>query len=240
MHHQNFFDMKNSFFALKAIAFVLFCGLFTQNLTAQNTNSLGTDEFPRSNVSMGVGPNIYLLWRRVDKNLTQSDTVKWGKVNTYASPTFNFNYDYAITNVFSLGLAIGYNRLGLEFNDLDYTSNDGETFIRGDLAAGLSRTSITIRPLFHYGRSEKVDMYSGLRVGGAIWTLKFTGDGEAKARDQFQKSLSGAFGRGATVVPNFGLTLFGINYYPITNLGFGGELNIGQPYSVAASVNFRF
>lgn len=232
--------MKKNFFEIKTTGLLLFCALFAQTLFAQNSNQLGTDEFPRSNIGVGVGTNVFMLFNNGEDFISQSDSVKWGKVNFYASPTFNLNYDYAITSVFSLGIAVGRNRLGFDFTELDYTSGDGQTFIRGDIDARLTRTSVTLRPLFHYGRTEKLDMYSGARIGGAWWGVKFIGEGEAKAKDEFQKSFSGKFGRAGTLVPNAGLTLFGINYYPIENLGFGAELNVGQPYGFAASVNYRF
>ncbi len=232
--------MKKSFFETKATCLLLFCGLFAQTLFSQNNNGLETDEFPRSNIGVGIGTNVFMLFNNAEDNIEQSDTVKWGGINFYSGPTFNFTYDYAITSVFSLGVAVGRNRLGFEFTDLDYTSADGQTFLRGDIDAQLTRTSVTFRPLFHYGRTEKLDMYSGGRIGAAWWGLKLKGDGEAKAKDDFQKSFTGKFGRGGALVPNASLTLFGINYYPIENLGFGAEVNVGQPYGFAASVNYRF
>ena len=83
-------------------------------------------------------------------------------------------------------------------------------------------------------------MYSGLRLGVSIWTGSIRGEGTVEAFEKFKKTLKTPRFRTAGVLPTAGLTAFGIRYYPIPNVGIGGEVNLGPPYMVSASANFRF
>lgn len=223
--------MKNNLFFLKNNLIALFFATQAANLAAQNMDY-------RSTLSGAVGPNYIQLLGRTDKWL-DLDSLKFGTINTYGKPTWQGAYDFALNDWFSLGVAATYNRVGVEFGGLDYHPNDSLSLM-GDFDIRVSRTTIVLRPLFHYGHFEKIDMYSGLRIGASVWTGSIKGEGSVEAFEFLKKDLKTPRLRFSGVVPTAALTLYGIRYYPIPNVGIGAELNVGSPYMASASVNFRF
>lgn len=225
--------MKIHRFAAKIGLFCLFCLSLNSQLTAQN-------ETYRSTLSANVGPNIFGLFGRLDNVIEQSDTVSFTSLSTFGTPTFQLSYDYGFRKWFSLGLAVGYNKFGFDAKNLDWESPSQGSYVRGDVNWKASRTSINIRPLFHYGNNPRLDMYSGLRIGFSLWNSKVTGEGTAKAKDEFEKTFDGTFPTGSVILPQVAITAFGLRGYATENLGFGFEVNIGPPYFCSANVNYRF
>ncbi len=222
--------MKNSLFSSKNLFLAALLAAFSSQISAQSLAY-------RSNVSATVGPNYLQLFAKADRWL-DLDSVKFGSINTYATPTFQLAYDYGFKDWFSLGLGVSYNRLGVKFDDLDYRSDS--LTVKGSVDLRTSRTTITLRPLFHYGHFEKVDLYSGLRLGASIWTGSVKAEASAEAIDRFKKSVHTPRFRLAGGLPTAAITPIGVRYFPIPNLGVGGELNLGAPYMVSVSANFRF
>ena len=133
-------------------------------------------------------------------------------------PALQFTYDYAVTDRFSLGGGLSYQNFKLGY------SNYGETKESFDVQ--LSRFNLGIRGLFHYGNSETMDMYSGLRVGLSNWSLDIgTND------PNFDPPKT----EGITFAPQ--LILFGIRGYFTEHLGIGGEVGVGAPHVVSFGVN---
>jgi len=163
----------------------------------------------------------------------------YSKLTFSSTPTFNATYDYAVKKWFSVGGSVGFNRAEVSYDDLDLTTDSGGK-ITGTGGFSLSRTSINFRPLFHYGNSGRLDMYSGFRVGLSVWNVKVTGNLRGDGVDDLpgQVGLGGL--RGAGVLPQFALTLFGLRGYITENFGLGFEINAGSPYLVSGGVNYRF
>src|SRR5690606_24788947 len=87
--------------------------------------------------------------------------------------------------------------------------------------ADISRLSVAVRPMFHYGSSDRLDMYSGLRVG--YKTLSAKHNSKDPVYDDLDTWNRSGF--------SFGLTAFGFRYYVSDNLGFNMEVSIGMPYA---------
>ncbi len=142
-------------------------------------------------------------------------------VDASTPPAVQFTYDYALTNRVSLGGGISYQSFNLAYSDY------GETNENFDVR--LSRFNLAVRGLFHYGNSETMDMYSGLRVGMSNWSLDVGTD---------NPNFDPPKASGPAFAPQ--LILFGMRSFFTENLGIGGELAVGAPHVVSLGINYRF
>jgi len=146
-------------------------------------------------------------------------------------PSAQLTFDYGLTKWFSIGAAVSYQSIGFEstggmaFDTITMTST------ANDYTAKFTRTSIALRPLFHYANNDKLDLYSGLRV------QYFAANYEDDSRDPDTASILDLPARTGFGV---GIVAFGARYYITDNIGLGTEINIGRPYVVNLSVNARF
>jgi hypothetical protein len=246
--------MKNVHLFQKMLVLSIFCLFFASFAAAQVQNSVSRNadyyrvsndgvDF-KSNLSVSAGPNFYQLVNKLDnlikKNIPQTDSLKYGNFSTSGQPTLQIAYDYSFNEHFSLGIAYSRNAMFFKFDSVKFTAPIENSSFEGNISLRLARNTFTLRPMVHYGQSEKIDMYSGLRLGLTVWTTLVKGEIAASASEEIQKNFKGRFGRTITVWPNASATLFGIRYYPIPNLGIGAEINVGPPYPLAVSANFRF
>jgi len=144
--------------------------------------------------------------------------------------------DYKINRRFSVGVAFSHQRLSISGNGFTFTDN--EDAIRSeDFRARFKRTQFAVRPLIHFGNSEKVDIYSGLRIG--ILSRGFSGF-EAENIDGLSDAFLGLLGKGFSGTrPSLSLTLAGLRYYFTDNIGAGIELNAGAPYLINFGVSVK-
>lgn len=135
-------------------------------------------------------------------------------------PVMQLSYDYMITDFLSAGAAGSYQQY--KFSD-----NTGKIVLK--------RMNFALRALFHYGKSDKLDMYSGIRLGMTNWGLDYdvsTGDPTLEAL-QSSNSLTGFH-----FSPQ--LVAFGVRGYFTDNIGANLEFAIGAPYYMMGGVNYRF
>ncbi|MEL6721570.1 MAG: hypothetical protein AAFP82_22930, partial [Bacteroidota bacterium] len=125
-----------------------------------------------------------------------------------------------------------YQRLGFGFTDFAYTDGDGQNNDIGNLDIDANRLNITLRTLFHYGNSDKIDMYSGFRLGVTSWGL----DIDSSDPDVEEDLKSSPF---AGIVPTGQFIPFALRAYLTENLGISFELGIGAPHAIALGVNYR-
>jgi hypothetical protein len=104
-------------------------------------------------VSANVGYNLTSLIARL---------VSIGSDGVGSVPPVSGAIDYGVSDRFSLGLAATYQSIGLDVPDPD---GSGPDLFNGNLTC----TNIGIRPLFHFGGSEDLDFYAGIRVSTTIW-----------------------------------------------------------------------
>ena len=183
----------------------------------------------RSTISATAGANIFQVLARFDDVI--SDSVG-SELKLKATASYGLNYDYGVNNWFSIGLATGFNRISLNSPNVEVDKEDG-TVYSGPIDLKVSRTNIALRPLFHYGNKGRIDMYSGLRVGVNIWSVKLTADETLNPDD-----VSGRL-RGAGAGVNFQIIPFGLRGYITPNIGLGFELGIGGPHYAALQLNYR-
>ena len=150
-------------------------------------------------------------------NLSEIDA----NVDASTPPALQLTYDYALTDRLSLGGGVSYQRFNLAY------SGYGEAKENFDVR--LSRFNLGVRGLFHYGNSETMDMYSGLRVGLSNWSL------DVGTNDP---NFDPPKANGPAFAPQ--LILFGIRGYFTEHFGIGGELAAGAPHVVSLGLHYRF
>ncbi len=139
-------------------------------------------------------------------------------------PLLNAQLDFAIAENFSIGAAYSFNKFSTEetktINDTIYNAN-----------VSLSRQNIGIRPLFHFGADETLDMYVGGRFGFSTWKGEYSilnnyGDNranEAKTPNAFTVQV-----------------LFGARKYFNDFIGINFEVGLGTaPYFVGGGLSFK-
>ncbi len=194
------------------------------------TVSFAQNETHRSTISATAGLNLFQVLNLIDGALSDSLGTE---VNIKATGSYGLTYDYAFTNWFSLGGAVGFNTIGVDAPNVEIDRDNGTTY-NGAIDFRASRTNIALRPLFHYGNKGRIDMYSGFRVGASIWTSKLTADGDLAPEDL---DLPGFRGAGA----NLGLQFipFGFRGYVTENIGLGFEFAVGPTHYAALQLNYR-
>lgn len=183
---------------------------------AQAQKSEGT-----SVATLGLG---YSFFNNIIKNSLESYT----DLEVKSVPTIAFSFDHSLTDNFSIGVAGAYQNVSGEFTNTYFDENfDSQT---ETAKTTISRINLAIRPLFHYGSSDKLDMYSGLRVGYLIRNVTIDSD---DPNGDFLGDLDG--NRFA-----LGLVPFGFRYFFTDNLGMNMDLQIGTPYVVSGGIAFQF
>ena len=152
-------------------------------------------------------------------------------VTSTKTPVIIGGLDYGITDHFSLGAIYTYQGLSAKyssFTDFDSLGNSITYF--GSFNDRITRQSIGIRPLFHFGDSENLDLYTGARFSYVWWNYKSDGRTDLSSSDIF-----GGFG--SPVKPQ---AIFGMRYNFMPALGFNAEFAIGSTYFMMVGINARF
>jgi hypothetical protein len=151
-----------------------------------------------------------------------------------STPALQVNYDYGIAKWFSIGGGISFQQLELNIRDLTYTDNELGAIERiASLNMETSRINITARVLFHYANNDKLDLYSGFRLGVTNW-LTTANASDAAFEADLENDIP-FFG----VVPTGQLIPFAMRIYFNENLGVNFETGIGAPHFLAIGVNYR-
>ena len=156
-----------------------------------------------------------------------------------ATPIINGMADYAITDNFSMGAAYSYNHL--KWNDnytsVSYVYDSTNTVVVDSTVTTqtgfvrFTRQNIGIRPLFHFGNGDDLDMYAGARLGFSMWNASYEYNDGANNSDSGITPKTSVFSVQA---------LFGIRKYFNDNFGLNFEIGIGNsPYFIGGGVNFR-
>ncbi len=212
----------------KQLLFILFAIFTAMSATAQNA------EYANS-ISVNAGLNVLqfsgLALRLIPANVRDNVTLT-------NSASFGIAYDRAINDRFSVGGSLHFNKGTATFQDAFQFNNQT---VSGLIKGGYTRVPIMIRGLVHYGKNEKLDMYSGLGLGASIWKAKISANGSLQTNitdKDLSKNLYGV--PTGTALPTAQLIAFGARYFPTPNLGIGGELAIGTPYYLALNISYRF
>lgn len=154
------------------------------------------------------------------------------EVNSYALPALQFTYDRGIQKWFSIGGAVSYQAMGLNYKNYEYIGEDGN-MVTEDFNTKISRLNVAIRPLFHYGNLNRFDMYSGLRVGITKWSASYD-----TSNPEYNPEEDVAFNQSANFSAQ--VILYGLRGYFTDNLGANLELAIGTPHFFSMGVNYRW
>jgi opacity protein-like surface antigen len=218
----------------KTTVILALCCAFCCTSKAQNLDY-------RSQIGATAGLNLWQIGGRVD-NLIKGDTVVGFYAN--ATPTFALNYDYALKNWFSLGLNVTYNQIKIGADKVGVNINDQR--YEGEVGLNIRRTNVGLRSLFHYVNTDRIDVYSGLRLGVNVVRTGLIAETDDIPREELLEGLLGnsfdwALGRNfSSVRPSFQVIPIGIRAYVTPNIGIGIETAIGVTYYAAANVNVRF
>lgn len=155
-----------------------------------------------------------------------ADVGSLGTARTFAYPAVQLNYDFGAAKWFSIGPAISYQLMGVEYIDYEGTGEDFTTKI--------GRLNFAVRPLFHYANNGRLDMYSGFRVGVTKWSLNT--DSSSPDYDPYEDVT---FSRNG-FLPSFQLVLWGFRGYVTPNIGLNMELALGSPHLFSGGLNYRF
>ena len=136
-----------------------------------------------------------------------------------ATPAMQLSYDYMITDFLSAGAAVS-------FQQFKFSDTDGMFAIR--------RMNFATRALFHYGKSDKLDMYSGVRLGMTNWGYKIDVASDDPTLTALQDSKFAGFGFAPQLIA------FGIRGYFTDNIGANLEFAVGAPYYMSGGISYRF
>ena len=153
-----------------------------------------------------------------------------GDVTSTKTPVIIGGLDYGITDHFSLGAVYTYQGVSANYNS--YTDYDtlGPVTIQGSFTDRITRQSIGVRPLFHFGESEKLDLYTGARFSYVWWNST-----SSVRADLSQTDIFAGFGR--PIKPQ---AIFGMRYNFMPALGFNAEFAIGSTYYMMVGINASF
>ena len=144
------------------------------------------------------------------------------------SPVIIGAYDFGVTKLFSIGILGGYESVTADFN-YAYGGSTKDS-IKESISASGSRLTFAIRPNVHYVNKDKLDMYSGFKVGFLIRNI------EHNSKNKNFDIIDLFDGNRLTM----GVTILGIRYFVHENIGLNMEIGLGAPAVVSGGVNFRF
>ena len=167
-------------------------------------------------LTAGVGLSIWnILMGAVSDSLSTSST-----------PTFHATYDYGLTQTFSLGGGIGYNSFSFINPNYSYVNSSG-VIVYESISVKYSRINIGIRPLYHWGKKENFEWFTGLRMGYGFWTAKLETTDPFYDDDYFQKDLYEI------------QLLFGSRAYFSEYLSVTFDVGLGSPYFASLGLSLK-
>ena len=175
-----------------------------------NTNSYAQNADYKSVVSVGVGSSLFGGLMRV-LEVAENDSYSYSQ-----TPVLGASYDYGVTDFLSVGVSGTYQGFFLK-------ADDG--------TATLLRLNGAARVLFHYVNNDKLDLYSGVRLGATGYDFDSTS--ADPTLDGFADDNSGFHFRTQVVA-------FGMRGYFTDNIGANLEFTIGSPYFLMGGLNYRF
>ena len=147
-------------------------------------------------------------------------------LNTSVLPVINGMFDFAVSDVVSMGLGVSYQSIGW---DLDYSYFDANNnLVSETVTETISKLNLGVRCNFHYARGiDGLDMYSGFRIGYTNW--KFTTDTSDPDYIQLEFNMPFAI----QLVP------VAIRYYFTDMIGLHLETGLIGPYMIAGGISLK-
>jgi len=183
--------------------------------TAKSQNLQGQTVF---NFNLG-----YSLTGDLIKGLFDEGTNSTIKV----SPVIILGADYGLSEKFSIGASFTTQGMKGTITD-NWWYDDNDSLITENFDFKIRRSHIAIIPKYHYtSDNDKLDIYSGLRLGFVMWSYKDdSNDPTFTAFDDLKGRVTVGF-------------TTGMRYYFTDNIGANVDLNLGAPYVVSFGLNYK-
>jgi hypothetical protein len=209
----------------------------------------------RNTISIQTGASVFNIFKGGVSGIN-ADSVRFTSGGFSNVPTIAAAWDYGVTKGFSIGLAGSYAQAKVSTTDLEVANKKGVFQKYGNYSIAAARTNLGIRALFHYGNKGRMDLYSGLRLGVGLWSVKLSGQIEKDVlvraiNEVFNQSgvpsavADGGIGeklktKGSFVLFAPQLILFGLRGHVTNNIGINFELATGSPYAASLGLDYRF
>jgi hypothetical protein len=188
-------------------------------------SSFGQDDVPKHNINLNLGSSLIPVTLKLVASVDNT-------IISHSSPSFAITYDYSFTNRISAGVAVSQERAGLEYSNHVFIQDVDN--VPYSFRVNMIRTNGSIRGLFHYKNTEKIDLFSGLRLGLTNYRVDLQANTEIK---WFVIDKDFAYKQGYLV--SYQLVVFGIRGYFTRNIGANVELSVGAPYFISGGLSFR-
>ena len=143
----------------------------------------------------------------------------------------NFNAEYGINNVVSIGIGVAYQEV--QIVDEDYVYYDSKTTmdVHQPLTVDYTRIEPGLRGYVHFIDHSHLDLYSGFKLGYAFWSKPtITSDDPVVFNEPYEKLK----GRNLNFQTFFGFRCYFARYY-----GIHVEAGLVAPYQLAVGLNYR-
>lgn len=138
------------------------------------------------------------------------------------TPVFMISYDKRLERRFSIGAAFSYQHFNLSSSD-----TAGAFTVE---TANVNRIHFNVRSLIHYGKKDKVDMYSGIKLGYFMQTVQ-----DRTGTPYYNAMQNMAFNR-----VTLGLVPFGIRWFVHEDFGISFETSLGRATAFQLGANYRW
>jgi hypothetical protein len=180
----------------------------------------------QSVITGGVGFSVVGLFFGLVENALDATT----NVNSTKTPVLLGAYDYGLSDRFSIGVGYTYQSLTIKYDGY-YFNGSQDSLVTGNFTDRLTRQNFGIRPMFHFGDNDDLDIYAGLRISMVRWNY-------SSSRPDLGAGWASDLLGGASPVK--AQALFGMRYFFTENIGFNTELAIGPSYFAMVGINARF
>lgn len=191
---------------------LIFLTIITFSILSINTSRLQAQAHEKGQVGITVNAGYSLIGALFQLASVSSDQVS-------SIPVVTGAIDFGVADRFSIGGAVSYQSLTI-------TTTEGNETVKD----GINCVNVGVRPLFHFGNSDDLDLYAGIRVGVTRWSATTTrNDPDFDPLEEY--SAPGL----VSLQPLFG----GTYYFGEGNFGINGEVGFGT-YLAALGVKARF
>ena len=148
--------------------------------------------------------------------------------NVNVTPVINGMFDFAVSDVVSMGLGLSYQSISSEL-DWFYLDPATNTFIDETVKETMTKLNIGVRCNFHYARGiDGLDMFSGFRIGYTNWGFK-----SSSADPNYVGAISINMPFAIQIVP------VAIRYYFTDMIGIHLETGLIGPYMIAGGISLK-
>jgi hypothetical protein len=174
-------------------------------------------------LTANAGFSLYRIFVLASIIATENDTTF--NFISKTNPVVSFSLDHFMTKNFSFGGSIAYQKVTVNYDRL---FGDSLTEFE-NIDASAAKLSFTLRGLFYYGKSEKKQFYSGVKLG---YVSVVTND---NSTDLEYTVITNLARKRATI----GIIPFGMRYFFTENIGCNLELSLGVPNFISFGLNYK-